>query len=171
MFVCTLCSKQSSRQIPLSSPKDLPCAVFLFRATEGLQANWSSKTIGPRDCLIMMAHFITHLGTQEESTIDKAPQQWNSIILLFCEAALVTTTLAVLTLLWWRSAEAARVRKTKTSRGGSQVLPSPVPVLPRWLGFLGGHTLLINISKVIRYEKSNNILLLLYIQLFSRRVP
>ena len=105
-----------------------------------------------------MAHFITHLGTQE-SAIDKAPQ-WNTRLLFFCEAALVTITLAVLTLLWWRSAEAARVRKTKTSRDGSQILPSPVPVLPRWLGFLGGHTLLLNISKVIRYDKSNNILLL-----------
>ena len=120
-----------------------------------------------------MAHFITHLGTQE-SAIDKAPQ-WNTNILLFCEAALVTTTLAVLTLLWWRSAEAARVRKTKTSRDGSQILPSPVPVLPRWLGFLGGHTLLINISKVIRYNKSNKtylvlLLLLLYIALLSASV-
>ncbi|CAN0418983.1 unnamed protein product, partial [Ascophyllum nodosum] len=93
-----------------------------------------------------MAHFITHLGTQE-SAIDKAPQ-WNTRLLFFCEAALVTITLAVLTLLWWRSAEAARVRKTKTSRDGSQILPSPVPVLPRWLGFLGGHTLLLNISKI-----------------------
>ena len=105
-----------------------------------------------------MAHFITHLGTQE-SAIDKAPQSWNTTILLFCEAVLVTITLAVLTLLWWWSAEAARARKTKTSRDGSQILPSPVPVLPRWLGFLGGHTLLINISKVIRYEKSKSILL------------
>ena len=120
-----------------------------------------------------MAHFITHRGTQE-STLDKTPQWNTTIILLFCEAALVTTTLAVLTLLWWRSAEAARVRKTKTktSGGGSQILPSPVPVLPRWLGFLGGHTLLINISKVIRYEKSNDILLLLllYIALLTASV-
>ena len=104
-----------------------------------------------------MAHFITHLGTHEP-TIDKVPQ-WNTIILLFCEAALVTKTLAVLTLLWWRSAEAARVRKTKTRRDGSQILPSPIPVLPRWLGFLGGHTLLIKIPKVIGSDKSNNILL------------
>ncbi|CAN0309951.1 unnamed protein product, partial [Ascophyllum nodosum] len=51
-------------------------------------------------------------------------------------------------------AEAARVRKTKTSRDGSQILPSPVPVLPRWLGFLGGHTLLINISKMTAQVES-----------------
>ncbi|CAM9310328.1 unnamed protein product [Ascophyllum nodosum] len=51
------------------------------------------------------------------------------------------------TMLWWRSAEATRVRKI-VRRDGSQILPTPVPFLPRWLGFFGGHTLLIDPPKL-----------------------
>ena len=54
-FVCTLCSKQISRQITPPPKTLLTCAVFVFRTTESLQANWSSRATGPRrDCLLWL---------------------------------------------------------------------------------------------------------------------
>lgn len=50
----------------------------------------------------------------------------------------------------WRWSEAARVRRmAKRGRAGFSSLPSPVPLLPRWLGLIGGHTLQIKMNKVI----------------------
>ena len=44
----------------------------------------------------------------------------------------------------------ARFRSMATSgRTGSSSLPSPVPILPRWLGFIGGHTLQMETAKVL----------------------
>lgn len=49
----------------------------------------------------------------------------------------------------WRWSEFARVRRmAKSGRAGSSSLPSPVPVLPRWLPFAGGHTLQLESEKV-----------------------
>lgn len=48
-----------------------------------------------------------------------------------------------------RWSKAVRVRRAAESgRAGSSSLPSPVPVLPTWLGFLGGHTLQMETEKV-----------------------
>ncbi len=50
----------------------------------------------------------------------------------------------------WRWSEAARVRRmAERGRAGFSSLPSPVPVLPRWLGLIGGHTLQMKMTKVI----------------------
>lgn len=81
--------------------------------------------------------------------------------LLTMPAFIAVSALAVMIglsimLLWWRrSAEATRVRNIKIVRQRSaspQVLPTPVPVMPRWLGFFGGHTLLVKPQKVKSYE-------------------
>lgn len=46
----------------------------------------------------------------------------------------------------WKSWEESRARKHVRVPGGR--LPSPVAVLPKWLGFIGGHTLLVNPTAV-----------------------
>jgi len=63
-------------------------------------------------------------------------------------AVLVMSTLTYY--MCWRWSESARFhRMAKTGRAGSpSSLPSPIAVLPRWLGFLGGHTLQLDIDKV-----------------------
>lgn len=49
----------------------------------------------------------------------------------------------------WRWSERARARRTaKIGRTGSSSLPSPAALLPRWLPFLGGHTLQMDFEKV-----------------------
>lgn len=48
----------------------------------------------------------------------------------------------------WKSWEESRARKHVRVPGGR--LPSPVAVLPKWLGFIGGHTLLVNPTAVRR---------------------
>lgn len=49
----------------------------------------------------------------------------------------------------WRWSETARARRmAKGGRAGSSSLPSPAAVLPRWLPFLGGHTLQMETEKV-----------------------
>ena len=67
-------------------------------------------------------------------------------LLVWCEAVLGTTAVIMLGLLWWWRVEAARLRKIVRC-DEAQILPMPVPVLPRWLGVFGGHTLLINSNK------------------------
>lgn len=52
---------------------------------------------------------------------------------------------------WWRAWESARAGKASSRCGdgdGVSSLPSPVAVLPRWLGLIGGHTMQINSEKV-----------------------
>ncbi|CAM9660900.1 unnamed protein product [Pylaiella littoralis] len=65
-------------------------------------------------------------------------------------AASVATTLAVtvLSYLWWKRSENARARNFVRGGPGS-TLPSPVPALPRWCGFVGGHTMLIKKGKFV----------------------
>jgi len=49
----------------------------------------------------------------------------------------------------WRRSEVARARRmAERGRAGFSSLPSPVPVLPRWLGLIGGHTLQMKMDKV-----------------------
>eukprot|EP00903_Cladosiphon_okamuranus_P007588 g7361.t1 len=49
----------------------------------------------------------------------------------------------------WRWCETARARKmTEGGRAGSSSLPSPIALLPRWLPFLGGHTLQMETEKL-----------------------
>ncbi|CAN0228567.1 unnamed protein product [Pylaiella littoralis] len=65
-------------------------------------------------------------------------------------ATLVLATVSTATYyVCWRWSESARVRRmTKSGRAGSSSLPSPVPVLPRWLPFVGGHTLQMKSDKL-----------------------
>lgn len=72
-------------------------------------------------------------------------------LLLCYRALLATLSVVALGYVWWRSSEATRVRKIigTTSRSSSSCLPSPVPFLPRWCGFIGGHTLNISPPKVL----------------------
>ena len=77
----------------------------------------------------------------------KATTESNTVVLLWCEGVLVTIAVIVLVFLWWRSTEAARGRK-KVHSSDTKILPTPVLVLPRWLGLLGGHTLLVNFPNV-----------------------
>lgn len=51
----------------------------------------------------------------------------------------------------WRSWEESRARKHVRVPGGR--LPSPVPALPKWLGFIGGHTLLVKPTGVRLFEE------------------
>ncbi len=63
------------------------------------------------------------------------------------DAAKVATALVVAAVgsyYWWKWSEANRRRY----RGRSGCLPSPMPALPRWCGFLGGHALLLQSGKV-----------------------
>lgn len=46
---------------------------------------------------------------------------------------------------WWRWSEASRRREFVR---GSGALPSPMPLLPRWFGFVGGHTLCLEEGQV-----------------------
>eukprot|EP00903_Cladosiphon_okamuranus_P016174 g14925.t1 len=65
-------------------------------------------------------------------------------------AASIAATVAVTVVsyaLWWRWSESRRVRNFVRGSGGNSQLPSPMPVLPRWWGFLGGHTLLVRSGK------------------------
>lgn len=44
---------------------------------------------------------------------------------------------------WWRWSESMRARsfvRGSSSGGNISSLPSPMPALPRWCGFIGGHT-------------------------------
>ena len=47
--------------------------------------------------------------------------------------------------MWWRWLEFAR--RKKFVRGSSK-LPSPMPALPNWFGFVGGHTLVFKLGHV-----------------------
>ncbi|CAM9310255.1 unnamed protein product [Ascophyllum nodosum] len=92
----------------------------------------------------MLAHgFILH-EAQGDSADDEPTL---SLLFYYCKSALAMIAVIITMLLWWRSTEATRVRKI-VRRDGSQILPTPVPVLPRWLGFFGGHTVLINPPKL-----------------------
>ena len=66
--------------------------------------------------------------------------------------AAVTTLLAAVLgyYLWWRFSELARARGQKRKLHGRKILPSPCRLLPKWLGFFGGHTLLIDSEQVGR---------------------
>lgn len=49
----------------------------------------------------------------------------------------------------WKWSETARARRMADGgQAGSSSLPSPVAVLPRWLPFVGGHTLQLETEKV-----------------------
>jgi len=64
------------------------------------------------------------------------------------EAASIATALGIAVVsyfYWWKWSEARRRQRFKR---GSGSLPSPMPVLPRWCGFVGGHTLLLEAGKV-----------------------
>eukprot|EP00752_Nemacystus_decipiens_P003174 g2937.t1 len=66
---------------------------------------------------------------------------------------LPTLTLVVLSTLtyyvYWRWCETARARRmARGGRAGSSSLPSPAAVLPRWIPFLGGHTLQMETDKL-----------------------
>ncbi|CBN79213.1 cytochrome P450 [Ectocarpus siliculosus] len=51
---------------------------------------------------------------------------------------------------WWRSSEAARVKNFVRSHSSSDgSLPSPMPALPRWCGFIGGHTLVMQPGETV----------------------
>ena len=69
-------------------------------------------------------------------------------------AAPVATAVAVTVVsygVWWRWSESRRVRnfvRGSSSGVNSSILPSPMPALPRWCGFAGGHTLLMKTGKV-----------------------
>ena len=52
----------------------------------------------------------------------------------------------------WKSWESARARKISPSRAGGSSLPSPIAMLPRWFGLLGGHTLQIHPEKVSLFQ-------------------
>ncbi|CAN0057062.1 unnamed protein product [Scytosiphon promiscuus] len=67
-------------------------------------------------------------------------------------ANMATLTLAVVSTLTyyvcWRWSEIARVRRmAKAGRAGSSTLPSPVPLLPRWIPMIGGHSLQMETDK------------------------
>ncbi|CAM9461272.1 unnamed protein product [Ectocarpus fasciculatus] len=51
---------------------------------------------------------------------------------------------------WSESSRARRVAKRGRSAAGSSSLPSPVAVLPRWIPFVGGHTLQMESEKMIQ---------------------
>ena len=78
-------------------------------------------------------------------------------------AAVIVVVLSMILVWWWRLAEAARVRKIVRRKDVPQVLPTPVAALPRWLGFFGGHTLLIKPQKV----KNNKLLYINSIRSYS----
>ena len=64
------------------------------------------------------------------------------------EAANVATALAIAACsyyFWWKWSEANRMRRFVR---GSGSLPSPMPALPRWCGFVGGHTFSLKSGKV-----------------------
>lgn len=61
-------------------------------------------------------------------------------------AVFVTLVAAFLSYLWWW--KWTRNRKGFRGAGTGHVLPSPVPALPAWMGYFGGHTLLIRPEKV-----------------------
>ena len=69
-------------------------------------------------------------------------------------AAPIATAVAVTVVsygVWWRWSESRRVRnfvRGSSSGVNSSILPSPMPALPRWCGFAGGHTLLMKTGKV-----------------------
>lgn len=73
-------------------------------------------------------------------------------------AAVLVVLSAVTYYVCWRWSENARVRRMAKKRANSSSgggpgsaaaeLPSPVPVLPRWLPFIGGHTLQLGTEKV-----------------------
>ena len=67
-------------------------------------------------------------------------------------ATLAIVVVSVLTYyVCWRWSESARFRRmVKTGRTDSPscALPSPIPVLPRWIALLGGHTLQMESDKV-----------------------
>lgn len=50
---------------------------------------------------------------------------------------------------WSETSRARRVAKRGRSAAGSSSLPSPVAVLPRWIPFVGGHTLQMESEKVV----------------------
>eukprot|EP00752_Nemacystus_decipiens_P014607 g13007.t1 len=58
-------------------------------------------------------------------------------------AAAIGTAIAIaLAFVWWRRSESIRVQNFVRGSGGQGCsLPSPMPALPRWCGFAGGHTL------------------------------
>lgn len=98
-----------------------------------------------------MSYFVP-LGFQEITTSVEETTESNTVVLPWCEGVLTVITLVFL---WWRSAEASRVRK-KVRSSDTKILATPVPVLPRWLGFLGGHTLHANLPKVTCGWSPNN---------------
>lgn len=56
-----------------------------------------------------------------------------------------TAAVAASYYVWWRWSEASRRREFVR---GSSALPSPMPLLPTWFGFFGGHTLRLEEGKV-----------------------
>ncbi|CAM9729929.1 unnamed protein product [Ectocarpus sp. 4 AP-2014] len=51
---------------------------------------------------------------------------------------------------WSETSRARRVAKRGRSAAGSSSLPSPVAVLPRWIPFVGGHTLQMESEKMVQ---------------------
>lgn len=71
-------------------------------------------------------------------------------------ANVATVALAVVSIvtyyLCWRWSETSRLRRMAKGRLlGSSTLPSPIPLLPRWIPFIGGHTLQMKRREVGRY--------------------
>lgn len=77
-------------------------------------------------------------------------QYFGGVELGFNAATLAPMVVSTLTYyLGWGWFEIARVRNmTKGGRTGSPTLPSSVPMLPRWLPLLGGHTLQLDAQRV-----------------------
>lgn len=68
-------------------------------------------------------------------------------LLSFIGASTGVLAVTILAYTSWKSLESARVRQiVRNDAGGT--LPMPAPLLPKWCGFVGGHTLLIKPSKV-----------------------
>ena len=65
-------------------------------------------------------------------------------------AAVLATALVLVSLnyLLWRIWVSSRARRKAAGGGCVGRLPAPVPVLPAWCGFLGGHSLIMKPSKV-----------------------
>lgn len=66
-------------------------------------------------------------------------------------AAVLATALSLVSLkyfLWRIWVVSSRARRKAAGGGSASKLPAPVPVLPAWCGFLGGHSLIMKPSKV-----------------------
>lgn len=100
----------------------------------------------------MATSLLAYGGAPITTTIPAAGTA-NTVEIWCCSvAAVLGTALALVSLsyLLWRIWVSSRARrKAAGGRSAARSLPAPVPVLPAWCGFLGGHSLIIKPSKVL----------------------